>query len=439
MIRFFQRILAALVLTAGVRAEVPSAIAIKDAHVVTVSGPDLAKATVLVRDGLIEDVGPNLTIPADAWIIDGSGLTVYPGFIDALSTWGIPQAQASSAQIRTTATTTPLPRIKGPEDRPQNNSYERAADLVHPSDARLAAARAAGFTSAVTFPENGAIGGQGALVNLSGENGRDMVVATPVGQYLAFHPAGFRAGYPGSLMGLISYVRQLYLDLGQHQSAEAIYTAHVAGTRRPEYDRYLEGLAESPRILLPAEEAQQIDRMVRFGAELKQRYVLYGLHEAFRRVDELKQANVPLLISLKWPVAPKDADPADVPDYRVLVERDQAPSVPGLLAKAGIHFGFFDDGVTTTADLTAALRKAIAAGLPRAEAIRALTLSAAEMYGVGDRLGSIEKGKIANLTVTRGQAFEDGATVEHVLIDGKDLRPAEAAAGVSEQLTGGSR
>ncbi|MGA8597699.1 MAG: amidohydrolase family protein [Bryobacteraceae bacterium] len=428
MVKILRGVAAALVWSVLVHGEVPSAIAIKDAHVVTVSGPDLPKATVLLRDGLIEDVGPNLTVPADAWVIDGNGLTVYPGFIDGLSTWGIPQPAAAPPQPRTAATAVPAapaPRPRGPEDRPQNNSYERAADLVKPSDARLEAAHAAGFTTSVTFPENGVIGGEGAVVNLAGERASDMVIATPAGQYVALRQAGFLAGYPNSLMGLISYVRQLYLDLDWYKSANSIYVQHVSGNVRPGYDHYLEGLAQSPRILFPADQAQQIDRMVKFGTELKQPYVLYGLHEAFRRVDELKQANIPLLISLKWPVKPKDADPANVPDYRVLEERDQAPAAPGLLAKAGVRFGFYDDGVPTGPDLRAAVKKAIDRGLPRAEAIRALTLTVAEMYSVGDRLGSIEKGKIANLTVTRGEAFEDGSKVEHVFIDGKDLKPRE--------------
>jgi hypothetical protein len=430
MPKILSRVAAVLVFAALARSETPSPIAIKDAHVVTVSGPDLPKATVLLRDGLIEDVGPNLTVPADAWVIDGNGLTVYPGFIDGLSTWGIPQPSPAPAQARTgapVAPAAPAPRPRGPEDRPQNNSYERAADLIRPTDTRLETARAAGFASSVTFPENGVIGGEGAVINLAGERSSDMVIATPAGQYVALRQAGFLAGYPNSLMGLISYVRQLYLDLDWYKAANAIYTQHVGGTKRPGYDHYLEGLAQSPRILFPADQAQQIDRMLKFGAELKQPYVLYGLHEAFRRVDELKQANVPLLISLKWPVKPKDADPSDVPDYRVLEERDQAPAAPGLLAKAGVRFGFYDDGVATSADLIAAVKKAIERGLPRGEAIRALTLTVAEMYGVADRLGSIEKGKIANLTVTRGEAFEDGSKVEHVFIDGNDLKPREAS------------
>jgi len=428
-------------------AAVPSAIAIKDAHVVTVSGADLPKATVLLRDGLIQDVGPNLSIPADAWVIEGSGLTVYPGFIDGLSTWGIPGAAATPARTAAGVAPTPAPPATpapatpaapattatpveglrhGPEDRPQNHSFERAADMVTPGDQRLAAARAAGFTTAATFPNQGIFEGLGAMIDLAGERGRDMVVAQPIGQQVLFRVSGFgRSGFPNSLMGNIAYARQLFLDLEHYKQAQQIYGAHAAGNRRPEYDHDLEGLAESPRLLLPADEEQQIDRILSFGRELKQPFVLYGLHEGYKRVEELKAAKAPVLISLKWPEKPKDADPSDIPNYRELLLRQQAPAVPGMLAKAGVAFAFYSDGVDTAPDLKKALKKAVDAGLTRADAIRALTLSAAEIYGVSDRLGSIEKGKIANLVVMKGDAFEEKTTVEYVFVDGTEFEPAK--------------
>jgi hypothetical protein len=266
------------------------------------------------------------------------------------------------------------------------------------------------------------------MVSLAGERGRDMVIDPCVGTQVNLRTGGFRSGFPGSLMGLLSYVRQLNLDEEHYKVAQQLYAAHETGTKRPEYDHDLEALMNSPRLLLPAVEAQQIDRMLTFGAELKAPFVLYGLHEAYRRVDELKQANVPLLISLKWPERPRDADPADVPDYRTLEMRDQAPVVPAMLAKAGVKFAFYSDGVDTGPDLKKAIKKAIDAGLPQADAIRALTLSAAEMYGVANRLGSIEKGKIANLVVTRGDAFGDKSKVEYVFIDGAKFKSSEEPA-----------
>lgn len=413
--------------SARVGAEVPSAVAIKDAHVVTVSGQDLPKATVLLRDGLIQDVGAAVQIPADAWVIDGDGLTVYPGFIDGLSNWGIPAPANVRASAAATATAAE-PRAHGPEDRPQTYSFERAADLVNPSDARLEQARAAGFTSAATFPSRGIFEGQGALIDFAGQRGRDMVVFEPLGQAVEFRVSGFgggaRSGFPSSLMGNIAYVRQLYLDLGQYQQAKQIYNAHPSGNRRPEYDHALEGLAESPRILLPADREQQIDRILSFGPELKTPFLVYGLHEAYQRVDALKKANVPLLVSLKWPELPRDGNPADAPSFRDLTMRDKAPAVPGMLAKAGVKFVFYSDGIDSAVELKRALKKAIDGGLPLVDAIRALTLSVAEIYGLSDRLGSIDKGKVANLVVTKGEAFEEKTTVEYVFVDGKEFVPS---------------
>jgi Amidohydrolase family len=360
-------------------------------------------------------------------VIDGTGLTVYPGFIDGLSTWGIPAPAPAPTTQETPAKTPPVPRSNGPEDRPQTYSFQHAADLVSPNDRRLEAARAAGFTTSATFPNRGIVEGLGAMVNLAGQRGRDMVVAEPIGQQIVFRTGGFFSGFPNSLMGNIAYIRQLYLDLDRYRQAQQIYAAHVRGTRRPEYDHDLEGLAESGRVLLPAMEAQQIDRGLNFGRELKTRFVVYGLHEAYKRVDELKQANVLVLVSLKWPVKPKDQDPADVPDYRELVMRDQAPAVPGMLAKAHVKFGFYSDGVDKAPDLKKAVKKALDAGLSRADAIRALTLNVAEIYGLSDRLGSIEKGKIANLVVTKGEAFDDKTSIEYVFIDGTQFKPTKEA------------
>ncbi len=417
----------------SLEAQSPSAVAIKDAHIVTVSGSDLPRGTVVLRDGVIHDVGADVTIPPDAWVIDGSGLTVYPGFIDGLSTWGIPSSNApAGGAARTAGAAAANPsagqgHVIGPEDRPQTYAADRAADMVTPSDARLEAARAAGFTSSATFPGRGIFTGQGAMINFSGQRGRDMVIAQPIGQQIAFRvgSGGMGRSFPSSLMGNISYVRQLYLDLGQYQKAKELYAAHASGVRRPEYDHELEGLAESPRLLLPADEDQQIDRMVHFGKELKVPFVIYGLHEAYKRVDQLKEAGVPLLVSLKWPEKPRDGDPAEIPNYRDLLMREQGPAVPGMFAKAGVKFAFYSDGVNAAPELKKAIKKAIDSGLKQEDAIRALTLSAAEIYGVSDRLGSIEKGKIGNLVITRGPAFDEKSTIEYVFVDGKDFHPSK--------------
>jgi hypothetical protein len=437
----------------------PSTVAIRNAKIVTVSGPVIAKGTVIVRNGLIEAVGENVAVPADAWVVDGEGMTVYPGLIDGLSTVGIPGAapaaaaaggggrggrgnNAAPAQTAAPAAaqTAPAERSWGPEDRPQTTSWLLAADELQAGDRRVETVRGSGITTAVTFPTRGIFAGQGSVIDLvSGEKAAEMVLVPSAGQYLSLGAGGRGGGgggggFPSSLMGIISYIRQLYLDAGHYKLVKEAYAKDPRGMQRPEYDRALEGLLASQRILLPANQLIEIDRMLRFGAELKQPMILYGAREAYRpeAVELLKKANATVLLSLRWPTPPARAAAADDEDtnesLRTLIERDQAPTAPAVLQKAGVKFALYSDGQDTPRDFQRAVKKAIDNGLSRDEALRALTLSPAEIYGIADRVGSIEKGKIANLVVTKGEIFDDRTTVVMVFVDGKKYTPAETAA-----------
>ena len=432
-----------LLLLAGVCAsfaESHTAIAIHNARVVTVAGPMLPRATVVVRNGLIEAVGADVTVPADAWVIEGDGMTVYPGLIDGLSTFGIPEAapatttgggrggggggqqQAAPAQQQAAAN----PPARGPEDRPSTTSWLKAADLVKPTDRRLDGARGEGFTTAVTFPTRGIFAGQGAVVNLAGDNTGAMVVTDNAGQYITFATSGgFGGGFPNSLMGVIAYVRQVYVDADHYRQAKQFYAAHARGMQRPEYDRALEGVLESSRVLLPATRRIDVDRMLRFANELHLHALLYGLPEGYRSADLLKSANTPVLVNLRWPEKARDSDPEEPDNFRVLEIRDHAPSTPAMLARSGVKFAMYSGGIDRRADLFRAVKRAIDAGLSADDAVRAMTLSPAEIYGVSDRLGSIEKGKIANLIVTKGDLFQERTEVKYVIVDGVKFEPVE--------------
>jgi len=424
----------------ALQAKAPAVFAIRDARIVTVSGPVLERGTVLIRDGLIQAVGVDVAVPPEAWVIEGKGLTVYPGLIDALSTLGIAEAATAAAPATRTSARAPTPSptpapaqtpatpsvttqpARGPEDRPSNTSWVRAADLISPADRRIETARNAGFTTAVTFPPRGIFAGQGAVISLAGEKAGQMVISSPAGLYLTVSTAGF-ASFPGSLMGVLAYIRQIFLDTQQYRLAQDAYAAHPLGAKRPAYDRALEGVLESPRVLLPATRAVELDRMVRFGAELKKKVVLYGAHEAYRATDVLRASGTPVLVSLKWPERSRDADPEEEEPARVLEMRERAPSAPAALAKAGVVFALYSDGLATPRELIRAVRRALDAGLSQADAVRAFTLSAAQIYGVADRLGSIDKGKIANLVVTTGDLFQEKTQVKHIFIDGIKFEP----------------
>jgi hypothetical protein len=447
-----KRILAAFLLCAGcVLAEAPPVLAIRNAKIVTVSGPTLAKGTVIVRNGLIEAVGENAAVPPDATVVDGEGMTVYPGLIDALSTVGIPGAAPAAAATggragrgAATPATPAMPiaaaapaRSNGPEDRPQTSSWVVATDEIQPTDRRIETVRGAGFTTAVTYPTRGIFAGQGSVIDLvAAEKVGPMVVESPVGQYIALGRGGFGGGmgggFPGALMGMIAYVRQVYLDADHYKMVKDAYAKNPRGMERPEYDRALEGVIESKRILLPANRLVEIDRMLRFAKELKQPAILYGLREAYRpeAAALLQKARVPVLISLHWP-APQTGPDVHLEDetMRQLETYDQAPAAASALQKAGVKFAFYSDGVDAPRDLQRAVKRALDAGLTREQALRALTLSPAEIYGLSDRLGSIDKGKIANLVVTKGDIFENATKIEMVIVDGKKYTPAADTTG----------
>jgi len=426
-------------------AEGPQVFALQGARIVRVSGPPIENGTVVVRDGVIAAVGPNLSPPAslpkDAWIIDGKGLTVYPGLVDALSTWGIPgltpAAGALAGRGRGAVTpvavaapafpAAPQPVINGPEDRPSNTSYLKAADQLVATDPTVTSAREAGFTTAVTFPNTNIFAGQGAIFDLSGERTGQMIVSPSVGLYLTTRTTSF-GSYPGSLMGVFAYIRQIYLDADHYKLANSIYAKHPQGLRRPAYDRTLEAVLASPRTLLPARRMVEIERMIRFAQELRMNAVLYGGDEAWRSVDILQTSKVPILVSLKWPERARDADPALIDSLHELEMRDKAPSTPAALAKAQVKFAFYSDGIAVPKDVTRAVKRAIDAGLSSADAVRAMTLSPAEIYGVADRLGSIDKGKIANLLVTDGDLFQEKTKVKYVFVDGMKFEPAPEVA-----------
>jgi len=449
--RVVKRFVSAFFLCAGlVYAQGTGAIAIHNARIVPVSGAVIDRGTVVLRNGLIEAVGPNVNPPADAWVIEADGLTVYPGLIDALSTLGIPApatpeagtggragGQAPGAQQAGQAATQAPSPARGPEDRPMTTSWVRAADLVRPNDRRLETARAAGFTSSVTFPERGIFAGQGAIVDLAGETSGQMIVADNAGQYVSLATAGFGGGFPNSLMGVIAYVRQVYWDADHYRAAKQFYLSHARGSQRPEYDRALEGVLDSPRVLLPATRRIDVDRMLRFAEEMRLNALLYGLPEGYRSADLLKKANAAALVNLHWPEPQRDADPESPDSLQVLEVRDKAPSTPATLARSGVKFALYTGGFERRADFLRSLKRATEAGLSPGDALRALTLWPAEIYGVADRLGSIESGKIANLVVTKGELLQEGTQVKYVFVDGQKFEPVEepAPAGRSEAAT----
>lgn len=402
----------------------PRYFAIKNARIVPVSGPVIENGTVVVAKGLIQAVGSDVAIPPEAWVIDGRGLTVYPGFIDAGTSIGLPKPEAEAGGGGRGRRRGPPPEqiAMGPEDRPATTPWRIAADELKPDDKRIETWRNAGFTTTLSIPDTGIFPGQGTVVNLAGERSGEMVVKSHAGVGLSFKPTGGFFNFPGSLMGVIAYVRQVLDDTRWHTQAEGIYEAHVRGTERPPYDRaehFLEKSFERKELfLVPANNSVEILRGLKLALEWDLRAALYGGQQGYEVANAIAAKKMPVLVNLKWPEKPKDADPEAEETLRDLRFRDRAPSTPAALAKAGVKFGFYSDGLDSPKDIQKSLKRALDAGLSPDAALRAFTLDSAEILGVSDRLGSLEPGKIANLVVTDGDFFNEKTKVKHVFVDG---------------------
>jgi imidazolonepropionase-like amidohydrolase len=411
----------------------PRTFAIRGAKVVPVSSAPLENATVVVTKGIITAVGTNVTIPADAWVIEGKGLIVYPGLIDGFSDVGVPAPPAAEGNGK------PQPISRGPEDRPATTPWRSAADEVNPGDPRVESWRDAGFTTVVAAPSGGMFPGQAAILDLAGDRPGDLVVKAPVAIPISFKANGGFRSYPGSLMGGIAYVRQVWIDTHWDTLANGSYEKNPRGTERPKYDRSDAALAEAlgkhAVVLIPGNNSVQIERALRLADEWKLNAVIYGGQMAYEVAGDIAAKKTPVLVNLKWPEAEKDGDPEAIPSLRTLRFWDRAPSSPAALAKAGVKFAFYSEGISAPKDLLPAVKKSIDAGLSPEAALRALTLSPAEIFGVSDVTGSIENGKIANLVVTDGDLFDKKTKVKIVFVDGKKfevrevLRPSDPPKG----------
>lgn len=422
--------------------------AITNARIVTVSGASIDRGTVVIRDGLIVAVGANVNAPADARVIDGAGMTVYPGIIDANSTLGIPRpsptpgATPGGLAALFASQSTPSGSSQNSKQLPGMQPEILASDLIRPGGPEIESARSAGITTAHTAPRGNVFLGQSAVINLAGDSPQQMIVRSPVALYIGLSPLG-GGQYPGSLMGVFASVRQMLLDARRYREANEIYERNPRGLQRPEQDKSLAALqpviAGRMPVVMQADREREIERALDLAREFNLNLIINGGLEADRLASRLKAMNVPVLLSLNFPKRTAAASPEAEPEpLRVLRERVEAPKTAGRLATAGVRFAFQSGGMTTITDYLANAAKAIEQGLGRDAALRALTLSSAEILGTASQLGSIEVGKIANLTVTRGDIFDRNRRIAHVFIDGKsvELRPATPAGDRGASISG---
>jgi imidazolonepropionase-like amidohydrolase len=410
-----------------------SVYAVKDAKIYPVSGPMIERGTIVIRNGLIEAVGANVSIPPEATIIDGTGLMVYPGLIDSFSDAGLSPALAAppaggqrGAGQRGGAPQEPQ------QPAPQNthealfqtplglNAQRMLADQVRLDGKNIEAYRNLGITSALTVSRDGLLTGQSVLINTGSEN---IVVKSPVALHI--NPAPMRGGYPSTLMGAFAVLRQAFSDADWYGTVWESFNANPRGVERPKYDPTLEAMRPIVQGKLPsvihANWLAEIKRAVSLADELKLKPILAGGMEAGKIAPLLKSKDIAVLANINYAI--EKPKPGLSGNTRA-IEWDESEmkdllSNAATLQHAGVRFALQSGFAERPQAFIENIRKTMENGLTLDQALRATTLSAAEILGIGGAVGSLEAGKIANVVIATGNPFAQDGRVRDVFVDGR--------------------
>jgi imidazolonepropionase-like amidohydrolase len=416
----------------AVRAEAPRVYAITGARVVTAAGAAIEHGTVVVRRGVIEAVGAGIAVPPGAEVIDAAGMSVYPGLIDMGNSAGLAVPTFEAPRDART-----LIEIERARRRFLLRPQIEAAMMLKADDPAIRRLAAAGITSVLATPPGEAIRGRSSLIatslpdeepqigNVADERRGRYVLRTSVALHIDLPDREGGNTYPASLLGSVAMVRQALIDAAHYQLEVARYERTKAADTRPVYDPALEALQPALAGTLPvawqAGRSVEIRRVLALSREFALDPIIVGGLEADAVAAELKAQKARVLLSLDFPTRPKSLAPdADEP-IRDLRARAHAPAVAAALDKAAVPFAFTSGGLKDPKDFVRQAAKAVKAGLPPDAALRALTAGAAAIAGVGDRLGTIEKGKIANLLVTEGDLFDEKMAIRYVFVDGRPV------------------
>ena len=390
----------------GLHENTPNVAALTNARIIVAPGDTIETGTIVIRGRWIEAVGEHAAVPPDAVVKDMKGRTVYPGFIDLYTHYGIPSKAEGSQDAAA---------------RHWNTSVlaeRRAADMFAPDDKAAEAMRKYGFTAVMSCPRDGIFRGTGALVLLAGEDVQRAVLAEDVAQFLSFRRSG--GNYPRSLMGSMALMRQTFLDAGWYVRAHEVYGRSPAGQKPPETNLSLAALAgslaEHKPFIIETGEYLDILRAADIAKEFGLGLWVRGSGYEYRRPEAVTETGARVILPLAFPDPPDVS--TDETSLRNLRHWDTAPENPKRLAEAGIIFALSADGLDNDDDFLKNLRTAIKRGLDKDAALTALTVTPASWLEMPSVLGTVERGKLANLVVTDGDIFADETKVLETWVAG---------------------
>ncbi len=394
----------------------PAVHAFTNAIIYTHPGTVLQNATLVIRNGVIESVGTNVDLPADARVWNMEGKTIYPGFIDAYSDVGMKEPRVELD--RGNLSWNPQLRAQLTADGEFDSENDGSEPL-----------RSQGFTTALSVPPLGIFKGEAAVMSLGKGSVSDRVVRPGVAQGVSLtRSTEFGFSYPTSAIGAIAFIRQTLYDADWYARAHQVYNDNPAGLQRPESNAALAALEDAVHgnqpLLFETRSDEEILRTIRLKNEFNITPWIRGNGHEYKLLDVLADEEIPLIVPLNFPDTPDVNTPEDALNENLSTLRHWylAPENPARLEESGIPFSLTADGLENPAQFLGNLREAVHAGLSPQTALAALTTNPASLLGIDAIHGSIESGKTANFIIADGDLFEDEIRILDVWIDGERFR-----------------
>jgi imidazolonepropionase-like amidohydrolase len=399
---------------AGTLAVAADSYLIRGVTIHPVTQPDIPNGSILIQDGSIAALGAKVAAPRGVHVIDGKGLYAYPGMIDSATEIGVSEV----GSVRETNDTGELGEF---------NPQLRIAVAINPASEHIPVTRANGITSVITMPgaggrgSTGVITGQAALIHLDGWTPEDMAMSRSAAMQMVFpiiqtktsrFPDGLtRTPYLEAKRNYDKRLREMSDFFEQARRYQQAKAALAPGFKEDlKYEAMLPVLDGKLPVMVIAERERAIREAIAFAGKQKIRIVLAGMREPGSTLADLKAKGIPVI------AGPTLALPLEEDD-----SYDAAFTLRGELFKAGIQFAFGTFNTAFSRNLPYQAAAAVAFGLPREEALKAVTINAARIWGAGDQIGSLEKGKWADLILTDGDPVETRTQVKRVWIRGRDV------------------
>ncbi|MBM3756811.1 MAG: amidohydrolase family protein [Acidobacteria bacterium] len=373
-----------------------------------VTAPAIPAATIVVTNGKIVDFGAKIALPKNAKAIDGKGLHLYPGLIDSASNVGMSEVSS----VRETSDTIELGDF---------NPQLRAVSSINPSSDHIPVTRGNGITTSVMYPGGGIIGGQVALMHLDGWTWEEMAIEKNLAMQMRFpsiatstFSRSFGSGRTPYAESKRRYEERVKLTSDFFEEVRAYKQRKAAGGANFQPERRLEAMlpvvdGKQPLMVFATRECAAREAMA-FAAKEKVKIILAGLRDSGPVLKEIADKRIPVILGETLDL-PLEEDSA----------YDEAYALPAELHKAGVTFAFGTFSVQFARNLPFQAAAGVAFGLPHDEALKAITINAAKIWGVDDRIGSIEKGKWADLILTDGDPLEGRSQVKQMWVQGKPV------------------